>query len=375
MVNPYNFSIFAFSIIRTTIVPLVAVLDKLYKHLPMPETEYKKNYIGLFVFCFQLLISVQVMGQNVNESVTADSLKVGDTFTYSLTLNKDQAYDQIIFPDSSHFGPELEIQSQQRFKVTDFKDSLVYQLQYFGTEDSRIPALPVQLVAGTDTSVVHTTPVSLYFKTVLQQEEDEFRPLKPIFDFARAWWPYMVGLILLGLLGWYLYKFYKQQGEKPTEKPRPAFQPTPFKDPLQQLETSLRQLKSFTFESEEDFKQFYVQLGDAIRTYFEDLYKIPALESTSREIIYDLERRMVDEGLIKQTRKVLREADMVKFAKFKPTEEQAQRSLAIAEEFLKIARTNDAPRVDQMRRKHQSEMEEKRQRYEQESATLETENA
>lgn len=375
MVNPYNFSIFAFSIIHATVTPLVAVSDKLYKHLLMPETEYKKNYIGLFVFCFLLLISVQAMGQNVTESVTVDSLKVGDTFTYSLTLNKDQAYDQIIFPDSSHFGSELEIQSQQRFKVTDFKDSLVYQLQYFGTEDSRIPALPVQLVAGTDTSVVHTTPVSLYFKTVLQQEENEFRPLKPIFDFARAWWPYLVGIILLGLLGWYLYKYYKQQGEKTPEKPRPAFQPTPFKDPLQQLETSLRQLKSFTFESEEDFKQFYVQLGDAIRTYFEDLYKIPALESTSREIIYDLERRMVDEGLVKQTRKVLREADMVKFAKFKPTEEQAQRSLAIAEEFLKIARTNDAPRVDQMRRKHQSEMEEKRQRYEQELATLETENA
>lgn len=320
-------------------------------------------------------VGPSVQAQNVTEYVTADSLKVGDSFTFNLTLNKDQGYDTIIFPDSSDFGDVFEIRSRQHFKETDFKDSLVYKLQYFGTEDTRIPALPITLVSGTDSTTVHTTPVPIYFKTVLQSENEEFRPLKPIFDFARAWWPYIMGLLLLGLLGWYLYRLYQQKASEPKPKPRPDFKPTPFVDPLDQLENSLKQLRSFTFEEEEDFKQFYINLGDAIRTYFENLYRIPALESTSREIILELEKRMVDERMISQTRKVLRQADMVKFAKFQPTEEQTEVSLSIARDFVEVAREIDGPRIEQMRRQHQSEMEAQRRAYEKESETKELQNA
>ena len=308
--------------------------------------------------------------QRVTEYVTTDSLRVGDTFSFIFTLSKDRAYNDVQFPDSSHFGDTIEIRSRQRFKITDFKDSLVYNLQYFGTEESRIPPLPITFIAGGDTSVAYTNPVPIYFKSTLQENEEEFRPLKPIYDFARAWWPYIAGLVILGFLGWYLYRLYlERQAELPAEKPKREFRPTPFVDPIHRLENSLRQLKSFTFDSEEDFEQFYIHLGDSIRTYFEELYKIPALESTSREIIYELEQRLVDERLIDQTRKVLREADMVKFARFRPTVEQTRQSLRVAEDFLKVVREKDTSRVERKRRRHQMEMEEQRRQFELESAT------
>lgn len=320
-----------------------------------------------------LLATCPAGAQNVTEYAPIDSLKAGDTFTYTITLNKDRNYDQVQFPDSSHFGPSLEIRSRQHFRVTDFKDSLVYTLQFFGTEDTRIDDLPVRMLSGSDTTTVYTTPVSLRFKSVLQDEEEQFRPLKPIFEFARAIWPYLVGLLVLGILGWYLYRWYRQSPKQPEQKPRPAFQATPFKNPLHQLEQSLNELKSFTFETEQDFELFYIRLGDAIRTYFEELYRIPALESTSREIIRELESRVVDERLIDQTRNVLREADMVKFAKFQPTVEQTEESLSIANDFLKVARKNDGPRVELMRRRHQTRMDEERRRYEEETQLPESE--
>lgn len=316
-----------------------------------------------------------VQAQSVTEYVQVDSLKVGDSFSYRLTLNKDQIYSSVQFPDSTHFGDAFEIRNRQHFKVTDFKDSLVYRLQFFSTEDTQIPALPVLLVGDDDTTEVYTNPVPIYFKSVLQAENEQFKPLKPIFDFARAWWPYLLALLLLALLGWYGYKWYQGKSVEPEPEPRPSFEPTPFVDPLAQLENSLKQLRSYTFESEEDFEQFYIQLGDAIRTYFEDLYKIPALESTSREIIRELERRMVDEKMISQTRKVLQQADMVKFARFQPTEDQAEVSLDVAREFVKVARNNDAPRIEQLRRQHQSQMEKQRQAYEEKSKTKELQSA
>lgn len=294
-----------------------------------------------------------------------DSLTVGETFNYSLRLDKDRTYDEIIFPDSSAFGEDVEIQSRQQFKLNEFRDSLSFTLQFFGTEDSRIPRLPIHLVSGTDTTTVHTNPVALRFRSVLASEEEEFRPLKPIFDFAAAWWPWLLALLLLGLAGYYIYRYVQQQRNREEPEPEEPFRAVPFRDPLAELDAAIRQLEKVTFSGPGDFKQFYITLGDAIRTYFEDLYTIPAMELTSREILMELKRRSVDEELVTQTRIVLNEADLVKFARFEPTEEQTEVALEKARAFYRRARQIDGPRVEQLRRKHLSEMEAERKAYEQ----------
>lgn len=314
---------------------------------------------------FFILFPVVIQAQNVTEYVKIDSLNVGDRFSYTITLSKDRPYQEIIYPDSSSFGSPFEIRSLQRFQVTDFKDSLIYELQFFGTEDSRIPKLPVSLVSATDTTVLYTNAVPVPFKTVLQSEQEELRPFKPIFDFAAAWWPYILAFLLLAAAAWYLYKLYEEKGIEPKEPAKKqVYSPTPFQDPLHRLGNILSQLKGYTFSTEKDYEVFYVNLGDAIREYFEDLYRIPALESTSREILYELSRRSVDSELIDKTKAVLQEADMVKFAKFTPSEEQAEKALEKADAFLERAREVDKPRVEHLRRKHRQKNEEKRMAFE-----------
>ena len=303
--------------------------------------------------------------QNITEYAKIDSLSVGDKFTYTITLSKDKSYDDIIYPDSTSFGSDFEIRNLQRFQVTDFKDSLIYDIQFFGTEETTIPELPVKLIDEGDTTTVYTTPVPVPFRTVLQSEEEEFRPFKPIFDFAAAWWPYILALILMAAAAWYLYKLYNEKALEPKQVRKQVYSPTPFQDPLNRLGNILSQLRGYTFSSERDFEIFYINLGDAIREYFEDLYHIPALESTSREILYELSRRSVDSELIDKTKAVLQEADMVKFAKFTPTEEQAEKALEKADAFFERAKEVDKPRIDHLRRKHQQENEQKRQAFEQ----------
>ncbi len=310
-----------------------------------------------------LSLSSTLRAQTVREYVTVDTVTVGDDFSYTITLNKDQPYDEVIFPDSSDFNSPFEIRTRQHFKVTSFKDSLVYELQFFGNEHATIPGLPVRLVNGTDTTVVRTNPVAVYFKSVLQGEEEELRPLKPIFDFAAAWWPYIAALLLLAMAAWYLFRYYKQKEAEP-EEPKPEFIPVPFIDPLQTLSSSLQQLRNYPFNSREDFKQFYISLGDAIRLYFERLYDIPALESTSREILADLHRLALDQELIVHTRRVLNEADMVKFARFTPSKEQAAEALDKADAFLRRAQQVDRPRIDHLQRQHHADIEARRRQFE-----------
>ena len=334
---------------------------------------------SIFRFLFNLFVGVIIFGasftagsaQTVETSAPTDSLEAGDLFNYSITLKKDQSYDRIIFPDSAQFTGNFELRDRKRYSVTDFKDSLSYQVQFWGVQTDTIAALPIQLVSGNDTSTVYSQPVIVRFKTVLQPEEKEFRPLKPIFDFAAAWWPWLVGILLLLIIAGAFYWFYWRHKDDQEIAAKPEFKPEPFLNPLKELENNLRQLKNVTLDTDERFKEFYIQLGDAIRLYFEQLYHIPALESTSREIIYELNKRAIDDRLVEQTRIVLREADMVKFAKFTPSEDQARGAYKKAEEFLSIAKTIHGSRIQQMQRQHLARIEEQRKAFNEQNSEAE----
>ncbi|WP_445666331.1 hypothetical protein [Fodinibius sp. AD559] len=337
----------------------------------------KKFINGFSIVCLLLIITpLSGQTQNLKEFSTVDSLQVGDTFDFSITLDKNQEYDNIAFPDSSHFGGTFEIRSQKQFKVSEYKDSVYYKLQFFGTVDTLIPKLPVQLVEEQDTTTIYTKPIPVGFNSILAGNEDSLRPLKPIFEFARAWWPYLLGFLILAIVAYYAYQYYLQwQEQQQQEKERPTFTPTPFQNPLKEYRKSIQQLENAELSTQEDYKDFYSDLGDAIRQYYESLYNLPALESTSGELLNMLQNGSIDQDLINDTRAVLQEADMVKFAKFNPTPKQAERALQKAYNFLDRAQQIDGPRIDHLRRKHQAKMETRREKFYEEHENSEKVNA
>lgn len=339
----------------------------------MKIKSFRKLSLAFFL-CLFFVEAPLLQAQNLSEYTTVDSLKVGDRFNYSITLDREQEYDEIQFPDSSNFGSTFEIRSRKQYKATNFRDSVAYELQFFGTADTTLPQLPVYLIQDQDTTILYTNPIPIGFSSVLAESDDSFRPLKPIFEFAAAWWPYILGFLILAVAGYYLYQYYlKKQAEK-TETEEPAtFTPTPFSNPLKEFQQAIEELENAELNNREDFKAFYIDLGDAIRQYYESLYNLPALESTSRELLAMLKNGSIDEDLIADTRAVLQEADMVKFAKFTPTKEQADRALEKAHNFLERARQIDGPRIDHLRRKHQTKIEAARDRFYEEQKQKEAE--
>ncbi|MDZ7682134.1 MAG: hypothetical protein U5J63_10610 [Fodinibius sp.] len=182
----------------------------------------------------------------------------------------------------------------------------------------------MHLVQQQDTTALYTNPVAVSFSSVLAEDEQNFRPFKPIFDFARAWWPYILGLSILAVAGYYFYQNYLKKQKEEDQKEQPTFTPEAFVNPLKEYQKNIKDLEQTDLETQEDFKEFYIDLGDAIRQYYESLYNIPALESTSRELLTMLKNGSVDENLVDDTRAVLQEADMVKFAKFQADDENKQ---------------------------------------------------
>lgn len=310
----------------------------------------KRSALHLYILLFSLVCSADLFSQSVRTYVDTDSLKIGDTFQYAFTLQLDKEYENIAFPDTNSFPLSLELIDREQYKLSEFTDSLIYNLQFFGNEDLQIDALPVTLLSEEDTSTIYTDPVLIRFKTVVAEGDSTLKPMKPIFSFPRTWWPWILALIALaGFLLWW-FKFKEQPEEDPVE-PEPEIEP--FYHPIKELEKTLKAIKNKSnIEETKDFKSFYSEVGDAIRTYFEELYKIPALESTSTELIRYLDAYGVDDVMVDKTRTILRKADLVKFAKFTPTLDDAWNTFDEAMHFLGQAKKVDAARVARLKKKY-----------------------
>lgn len=301
-----------------------------------------------------LVISHPVAAQQVHIYVDADSVEVGEVFSYTIVF--DSPFTNVVYPGEQSFEePEnLEFVSRDRYQVTETRDSLVYRLQYFGTENFTIPRKEIRVTDADRDTTVYTTPVPLFFKTTLAEGDEEFRPLKPIFDFARAWWPWLLALLLLAVGGYYISRWYKTR--KPRPEPEPVPEPIPFYSPIVELRETIQNLPlPATLTNREDFEDYYIELGDAIRRYLKRVYDFPALEMTTREIDLELKKELASEDIISITRKVLNEADMVKFANFQPTEEMATSVLQKGKQFLETARVVNREQIHYMKYRYEVE--------------------
>ena len=91
-------------------------------------------------------------------------------------------------------------------------------------------------------------------------------------------------------------------------------------------------------------KEYCAELTFILREYLEKRYPVPALESTSEEILDHLMRTDFPEGLRPALHELLTKADLVKFAKATPPESFHKESMAFARKI--IAETKPVPIPD-----------------------------
>ncbi len=303
-----------------------------------------------------LFLTGLVNAQQLHTIVDRDSVSVGDTFTLSVVL--DGNFNLLSFPDSEDFNDELEMQNRQRFQVSASRDSIVYTLQFFGVEDTAIDPMDFHIRAEQQDTTLRSSRVPLYFKTTLAEEDEQLRPLKPIFDFARSYWPFLLGFLLLAVIAYLIYRLLKDRARKETFIPAP-YQAKTFVNPLDQLEKTIHHIASQPVPvNEQEFEQFYIQLGDAIRLYLKRVYEFPALEMTSGEIVQKLQDERASADLIKKVKKVLYDADMVKFAKYNPASDQFSDAIKTGTDFVTTARTIDSERIGYLEHLHKEEQKE-----------------
>lgn len=255
----------------------------------------------------------------VATTVNTTKNKIGAEFQLTLKTEVD-TLSKVKFPEAKNFGALEVIQS---YKPDTVKNGARYQLikkyglTQFDAGKYLIPRIPV-LINGkpifTDSIKVEVNDVKV--DTLKQKMYD-------IKDVAAAegssnWWIYVLVLLGIALVGYLIYKYIKQR--QSTAKPEEIV----FKTPIEKATTLLQQLEQKELWQKGEVKHYYSELTDIARNYIEEEIQIPAMESTTSELIEGLRKAAKQKKLklsnetVENLEKVLKQADLVKFAKVKP---------------------------------------------------------
>ena len=275
----------------------------------------------------------------VNSAVDTSRITIGDRITYTLSINH---------VDTMRVEKPGEGVNLGQFEIKDYKiydpvreqgrveEKFEYVISVFDTGTFVIPPFPVAYFPTDslgDYKLIEANPITIFVESVIQDEERQLRDVSPPIDIPFDYFvlfTVLASVILIGTMVFFGYRLYKKRKEtgyliRPPEPPRPAHEIA-----LEAIEALIKK----DLIAEGLIKEFYIEISEIIRRYIEGRFFIPALEETSSEILRELKNQDIDEEIQIHAKEFLELSDLVKFAKYKPVDEENQKIISLSKEFI-----------------------------------------
>ena len=272
----------------------------------------------LYILFF--LLTTSLFAQKVTTSIDSTKKKIGAEFKLTLKASVNKT-DKVVFPKAKNFGALEVIES---YKIDTIKSNDKYELikkyglTQFDSGKYTIPRIQI-LINGkpsfSDSLKVEVADVKV---DTLKQKMYEIKDVIPV-ESSSDWWKYLLGILLLVGLGFLVFWLFKKYYKKPEK-----VEEIVYKTPIEKATSLLQQLERKELIQRGEIKTYYSELTDIARTYIEEEIHIPAMESTTSELIVSLrnvaksKKLKLSKEILENLEKVLQQADLVKFAKVKP---------------------------------------------------------
>lgn len=277
-----------------------------------------KKRIYIFVFA---LLSVAGFAQQKKVTTAIDSTrkKIGAEFKLTLKTNVD-TLSRVDFPAFKNFGALEVIQSYPTDTILQgdhYELIKKYGLTQFDSGRYQVPRLPVIINGKPHFSDSITVEVANVAVDTLKQKMYDIKDIVPVKNEIGDWWIYLLLLLIIGAGGYFLYHYLKKKHALKANE-------FAYKTPIEKATALLQTLEKKELWQKGEVKTYYSELTDIARNYIEEAIHIPAMESTTSELIVALRAASVQKKMsltpetVENLERVLRQADLVKFAKSKP---------------------------------------------------------
>lgn len=268
-----------------------------------------------------LLLSTAVFAQQKQVVTSIDTIKnkIGAEFKLAIKTTVDTS-SKVIFPNLKNFGALEVIQFYPIDTVKmDGRYELIkkYGLTQFDSGRYVVPSIKIFINSKpffTDSLLVEVANVQV---DTLKQKMFDIKDIAPADNPIGDWWKYLLIIALIVGIGAFIYWFIKKRQEKKILEEI-------YKTPIEKATSLLDTLEKKELWQKGEVKAYYSELTDIARNYIEEAIEIPAMESTTSELIQGLraasvkKKMTLSQEIIENLERVLKQADLVKFAKSKP---------------------------------------------------------
>ncbi|MBA6156108.1 hypothetical protein H3Z83_06185 [Tenacibaculum sp. S7007] len=287
----------------------------------------KLLYIFIFLSAFGFSQSSKVQVE-----VDTTNIRIGEQFQYKISVD---GTENVIIPKLENLKG-LEV--VDTLKIDTIKNKLVqkYILTGFDSGAFYIPQQQIfiknqayltdSLLINVATVAIDTTKIKKFPIKGIKGEPYQFDDFK-----NYIYWGIAI-LILLGLLIYYfIFKKKKQTEEEVT---------IPLLPPYEEAIQKLQELDEKLLWQNNHIKKYYSELTGIVRGYIERELNIPALESTTDELIdvirdfSDVKSIETNKETIQKLKELLQESDLVKFAKSKPMSHEIEQDRKDAKDVI-----------------------------------------
>lgn len=305
---------------------------------------------------FFFLNSVQIYSQ-VTSRVDTTRIRIGEQIQYEIEINE---IDGVRLP-------KFETDSLNRVgvissKIDSLKNRLIvkYTLTSF---DSGQYVLPGQEVFVRDKRYL-TDPVIVDVGTVpvdtIKQPMHHIKTIKNepylFSDYLNYFWGLIVALLIIGAILYFVLRDKPKHEEYVEKIP-----------PFDLAKQRLQELDQKKLVEQNRIKLYYVELTDIVRTFIEREMSIPALESTTEELIETIvdfnssSNLNIPSETLNKLKRLLKEADLVKFAKMKPLLNEIELHRQDAETVIDVMHPAHEARMKQEREREKERIEKEKQ--------------
>lgn len=270
-----------------------------------------------------LLAAVTVFGQQkqVQASIDSTKIRIGSQFNLTLKTKVDTA-SRVSFPEGKSFG-QLEV--LESYPVDTIRDGAMYELvkkyglTQFDSGKYVIPSLPVIINnknIKTDSLRIEVNNIKV---DTLKQKMYDIKPVLKGKSNTAFWLWLLFAIVVLAVAGYVIWRYLKNR--KPAE---PKAKKEEIITPIEKASRGLKSLEQKDLLERGQVKDYYSELTDIARTYIEEAIHVPAMESTTSELIEAMrlavqkKRMNLSQETFEELEKILHTADMVKFAKSRP---------------------------------------------------------
>ena len=305
--------------------------------------------LRIFILLFSMVQIALAQQFTVSSQLDSASIQIGEQARLRLSVAQPTNLQVSIPILSDTITKGIEIVEMVKADTISLSDSRIqvnydYLITSFDSGFYFIPAYTY--AAAGDTS--QTAPLGLSVTTVtVNPETDDIKTIKPIMS-APFYWSELftwVGYVLLaflvvGIIVLVLLKYVlKKKVPFIDQTPQPVIPPH-----IVALE-KLEEIKVQKIWQCGDIKVFYTQVTDVLRVYLEGRFGINAMELTSDEIMALVKKEPGLNEVRAALKDLLTLADLVKFAKMVPIENQNERSLLIAFDVVDKTKPVEEPEV------------------------------